>query len=287
MDTRQREKIALIVFALLILLSVCGLCWYLIAGHSWNVAASNIDDTFGEMDGYTAVVFPGTVDPAQVEEDEETQDSVNKRINPERAEKDDPQADDAVDQKKDTGKPLSSTKGTKALPYTSSTQPRPERVSDEEVVAKSGDEDLLDDPDHEHRPVTTDEVMDSYEEKGASVFDLATDDLARYEDGVILKRQGHRYGVFSVDSLMPYKAIEDKVAYFAAYEVDFIVALTPSTSYVSRVAGIDIVITTSNEKLFAMGETIDETFYVNAPLVGEVGVILISPSNVVSAKVVS
>lgn len=287
MDTRQREKIALIVFALLIVLSVCGLCWYLVAGHSWNVAASNIDDTFGEMDGYTAVVFPGTVDPAQVEEDEETQDSVNKRINPERTERDYPLADDAADPKKDASKPLSSTKATKSLPYTSSNQPKSEHGADNELDAKPGDENLLDDPSHEQRPITTEEVMESYEEKGASVFDLATDDLARYEDGMILKRQGHRYGVFSVDSLMPYKAIEDKVAYFEAYEVDFIVALTPSTSYVSRVAGIDIVITTSNEKMYVMGETIDGTFYVNAPLVGEVGVILISPSNVVSAKVVS
>ena len=30
------------------------------AGHSWNVAASNLDDTFGSMDGYTAIVYPGT-----------------------------------------------------------------------------------------------------------------------------------------------------------------------------------------------------------------------------------
>ena len=35
-----------------------------------------------------------------------------------------------------------------------------------------------------------------------------------------------------------------------------------------------------------MGETINGTFYVNAPQLGSAGIILISPSNVVSAKVV-
>lgn len=45
------------------MLSLLGLGWYLVAGHSWNVAASNIDDTFGSMDGYTAIVYEGTAVP--------------------------------------------------------------------------------------------------------------------------------------------------------------------------------------------------------------------------------
>ena len=60
---QSREKIALAVFAGLIVLSLCGFGWYLLVGHSWNVAASNIDDTFGSMDGYTAIVYEGTAVP--------------------------------------------------------------------------------------------------------------------------------------------------------------------------------------------------------------------------------
>ena len=63
MSVKSREKIALAVFAALIVLSLLGLGWYLVAGHSWNVAASNIDDTFGSMDGYTAIVYEGTAVP--------------------------------------------------------------------------------------------------------------------------------------------------------------------------------------------------------------------------------
>lgn len=288
MTSHQREKIALIVFALLIVLSLFGLCWYLVAGHSWNVAASNIDDTFGEMDGYTAIVFPGTVDPALMDVESEPKDSVNKRINPDPIDKKDlKKSEDGS-----TNQTLSSTKGKDKpdeLEHARTKVPNTakEELENSDETGEGSLDELISSSLSEKEPLTLEAVMDSYEEKGASVFKLETDNLAYYEDGMILKRQGHRYGVFSVEPLMPYKAIEDKVAYFDSYDVDFIVAITPSTALVSRVAGIDIVITTSNEKLFAMGETIDGTFYVNAPLEGEVGVILVSPSNVVSAKVVS
>ena len=75
-------------------------------------------------------------------------------------------------------------------------------------------------------------------------------------------------------------------AYFVKYKVDFIVAITPDKAYVDDASGIDIVISTQDEDLFVMGETIDGTFYVDAPEAGKVGTILISPSNVVSAKVI-
>lgn len=63
MASRTREKLALLVFALLILLGLAGVAWYLVVGHSWNVAASNIDDSVGQMEGYTAIVYAGTTLP--------------------------------------------------------------------------------------------------------------------------------------------------------------------------------------------------------------------------------
>lgn len=60
MNSEKREKIALIVLLLLIFLGLSALGAYLVAGHSWNVAASNLDDTLGSMEGYTTIVFEGT-----------------------------------------------------------------------------------------------------------------------------------------------------------------------------------------------------------------------------------
>ena len=118
------------------------------------------------------------------------------------------------------------------------------------------------------------------------VFALDTVDPARYAEGTILKKGGHRFGVFSVDRPLSVRAVEKQVAYFTAHKVDFIVVVTPDKSYVEKAEGIDIVVSTQDEELFVMGETVNGTFYVDSPEIGKVGAILISPSNVVSAKVI-
>ena len=62
MEKTSREKIALIVFLILAIGMGCILFGYVFAGHSWNVTASNIDDAFGNMEGYTAIVYAGTIE---------------------------------------------------------------------------------------------------------------------------------------------------------------------------------------------------------------------------------
>ena len=123
--------------------------------------------------------------------------------------------------------------------------------------------------------VTVAEAQKSYEDKKATVFSLDTTDLGQYGEGIILKKGGHRFGVFSVTAPTTVRAIEKQVAYFVKYKVDFIVAITPDKAYVDDASGIDIVISTQDEDLFVMGETIDGTFYVDAPEAGKVGTILI------------
>lgn len=51
------------VFALLVILGGSVLLRYFETGRSFNVAASAVDDVFGQMQGYTAIVFDGTYDP--------------------------------------------------------------------------------------------------------------------------------------------------------------------------------------------------------------------------------
>ena len=237
MSVKSREKIALAVFAALIVLSLLGLGWYLVAGHSWNVAASNIDDTFGSMDGYTAIV-----------REEPGREAAEREL----PEKD--AASSAVEAEPDA----SAAAGARSNGTSAKSKPT----------------------------VTVAEAQKSYEDKKATVFSLDTTDLGQYGEGIILKKGGHRFGVFSVTAPTTVRAIEKQVAYFVKYKVDFIVAITPDKAYVDDASGIDIVISTQDEDLFVMGETIDGTFYVDAPEAGKVGTILISPSNVVSAKVI-
>lgn len=273
MSVKSREKIALFVFLALIVLSLCGLGWYLVAGHSWNVAASNLDDTFGSMDGYTAIVYPGTaVEPVAgkgagdaAAEDDAVGDAADGKESAEGA---------AAGKEVDAGSPdAPGSSGGKDATGTAGTASAPGTDAGESLLGSK------------KKTLSAQEAKEGYEEKGATVFSLDTVDLDAYREGVILKKGGHRFGVFGIAEPTSTIVLEKQIAYFKRHKVDFIVLVTPDKEYAEDVSGIDIVVSTQDEDLFVMGETIDGTFYVDAPAVGSVGAILISPSNVVSAKV--
>ncbi len=273
MSVKSREKIALFVFLVLIVLSLCGLGWYLVAGHSWNVAASNLDDTFGSMDGYTAIVYPGTaVEPVAgkgagdaAAEDDAVGDAADGKESAEGA---------AAGKEADAGSPdAPGSFGGKDATGTAGTASVPGTDAGESLLGSK------------KKTLSAQEAKEGYEEKGATVFSLDTVDLDAYREGVILKKGGHRFGVFGIAEPTSTIVLEKQIAYFKRHKVDFIVLVTPDKEYAEDVSGIDIVVSTQDEDLFVMGETIDGTFYVDAPAVGSVGAILISPSNVVSAKV--
>ncbi len=139
----------------------------------------------------------------------------------------------------------------------------------------------------EQASVDIDELAQSYRDKKASVLVLDLESLGTYKEGTILKKGSNRFGVFSVTANTPQSYIEYLVSYFDDNKVDFIVTIVESIDLVAEVEGIDIVISTRDEGLFVMGETIDSTFYVDSPERGSAGVVFVSPSNVVSAKAVS
>ena len=272
MSVKSREKIALFVFLVLIVLSLFGLGWYLVAGHSWNVAASNLDDTFGSMDGYTAIVYPGTaVEPVAgkgagdaAAEDDAVGDAADGKESAEGA---------AAGKEADAGSPdAPGSSGGKDATGTAGTASVPGTDAGESLLGSK------------KKTLSAQEAKEGYEEKGATVFSLDTVDLDAYREGVILKKGGHRFGVFGIAEPTSTIVLEKQIAYFKRHKVDFIVLVTPDKEYAEDVSGIDIVVSTQDEDLFVMGETIDGTFYVDAPAVGSVGAILISPSKVVAGK---
>ncbi|MEG0375039.1 MAG: hypothetical protein RR672_05345, partial [Raoultibacter sp.] len=300
----------------------CGLLGYLALGHSWNVAASNIDDATGRMDGYTAIVFEGTVDPTLVKED--TDSAANKKTPGTSASQNEAAtngslsgAETGTESGAGTGLGASNSTNSESSESTKTpTSPNEIEDADKQGVTNegessgaasggssgttsgsgiSGGSDSTDEVStssgssastKKKIPVDLADVEESYLEKNATVFTLDTLKLGQYSEGTILRKGDHRFGVFSVDPKTTTRSIARMVEYFKEHEVDFIVALTPDKELVESAEGIDIVISTQDEGLFVMGETINGTFYVNAPSIGSAGVILISPSSVVSAKVI-
>lgn len=348
MSERSREKIALVVFAFLVVFAGCCLGGYLVAGHSWNVAATNIDDTFGSLDGYTVIAYAGTVEEkktsaaassaGQAASDDGRVDSIgyddalkgsSSELNAgessgsgesslssaangqnERNEQGEQNADSPSFSGSEQTSDAGSSVGGQAASGSSSAQLDEENgegagvqesasVSSPAASSEVGGEtegaqdsresrkfSSTSSSDDEEEAISADEVRQSYEDKGATVFLLDTEHLGRYSEGTILEKGGHRFGVFSIEKPMTLLNIMRMVRYFERHEVDFIVAVVADNRLLRDVEGIDIVVSTKNENLFAMGETKNGTFYVNAPEVGKVGAVLISPSNVVSAKVI-
>ena len=132
------------------------------------------------------------------------------------------------------------------------------------------------------QPVTPQDVQTNYEEKGATVLVLDTTDPSQYSEGVILKRGSKRIGVFSVDVPLS----ETRIKSFRDCKVDLVVCISSVRTSVRNLQGADIVITLQDEEVSTMGGNSNGSFFVNAPHVDSVGAILVSPSNVVSAKVI-
>lgn len=61
MQKRARERVGLVIFFALVLLGGTVLLGYFTTGLTWTVYATMLDDTVGNMGGYAAIVYPGTV----------------------------------------------------------------------------------------------------------------------------------------------------------------------------------------------------------------------------------
>lgn len=327
MTAISRDKIALVVFAGLLFLGTTALIGYIQLGHSWNVAASNIDDVTGTMDGYTTIIYKGTVPPgAKPLEDDEGNDDIgepsDKTLPASKSPLDDTDPPNGLDSPvPDNSQPASSyEKGVRATEGETSALAAEKKALLQELLGIKGTENLLDaaakstdlipedplfgldinEPDDlvvgpgansssAKKMIDLDihEVENSYLKKQSNVIVLDTEDPLKYRDGLIVRKGNTRIGVFNVFETDTTFKIEQQVNAFNTYAVDFVVAITPSKKLVEGARGIDIVISTCCEKIFVMGETIEDTFYVAAPTKGSVGAILISPSNVVSAKVLT
>lgn len=360
MSNGTREKQALGVFLLLIVLSTFGIAWYMVAGHSWNVAASSIDEKVGQMEGYTSIVYAGTL-PVQADaktldsqngSDAQLEDGVGSADAAEKADEGasgsgstsaSPTSSDAaasasssggsvasssadenasvsggssstgssnpssksssskaasgqtkssdsiaVQTHNDEASGLTSDVGSVAAPVPDTSEQddsESDRTSDNATVLKAatvrGGMDVA-----KSQPVAPEQVQANYEEKGATVLVLDTADPSQYSDGVILKRGSKRIGVFSVDVPLSEKAAEARVKYFRDCKVDLVVCISSVRTYVRNLQGADIVITLQDEEVSTMGGNSNGSFFVNAPHMDSVGAILVSPSNVVSAKVI-
>lgn len=63
MNKRTREIVALLLLTVLGIVVLAAMAWYIFIGHNWNVAASNIDESIGQMEDYNVILFEGETLP--------------------------------------------------------------------------------------------------------------------------------------------------------------------------------------------------------------------------------
>lgn len=209
----SREKIALGVFLACIALIITGISWYLVAGHSWNYAATRIDDVAGEMEGYEIILYEGTAIPEE------------------------------------------------------------SRVNSQGML--------------EFTPYPLSAALLDYQEKGALVHHLDVVHPERYLEPSILYKGERRIGVFSVAADETPNQIQAKVDWLTARDVNLVVAIAPAQAKLKGVKGIDAFIDLGETGPLSVGESSSEGYRIPLPSTGTVGVISISPSEVVSARALS
>lgn len=254
MQKRTREILAVALLGILVLVGVAAMGYYLLVGHNWNVAASHIDDSIGQMDGYVVVLYPGTTPPEKG--------------------RDQSGAGDQVSVESSASASASESSSSSSAPSESSSE-----SSSSSVKTATSTKKLLA------------EAEELYLEKGASVYVVRPDKLKLYENPYVLGKDGNRLGFMRISNSELRSAARADIALLRRIKPDFLVVLTDDKTVGSLAQeglfnDLSIVIFDGKKGKFPDGEYCGSAYCVRTPELGEVGAVIISPSGVMSSKTV-
>ena len=282
MQKRTREILALALLGLLAIVAAGAMGYYMLVGHNWNVAASNIDDSIGQMDGYTVFLYEGMgSEPVKV-----TTSSSST-------------ASESLPGKQSSSSSSGSPSEQAELPdealaeeqTPASTDSVPEEQSTSSSFVTSAEQDATSTSSSEGEEevaMSFEDVVKSYREKGAVVFVLDVTDLAFYNDPIIVEKPGKRVGIFS--NLKPYrktvarKAVRDLGLYGAKCFVELTDDMVVDES---DTRGVTVLVSTDQENMLTRGEYVGSAYCVGVPYEGKVQAIIMSPSGVLSTKTIA
>ena len=233
-------------FALMLFGALC-ILGYIILGHNWNYAASDIDDTFGDMDDYTVLVYDGTIvvdNSQQATLADRIQRKLNQWFNLDRE----------------------------------------EEATEEEVDAVESNVIVLESDVPAVAP-TASQVAAVYREKGALVFNVNTSDPWAYEEGYVFQHGDMRIAILGVHELRSLASLQKEVDKLREYSINRLVVVTDDVSRVAGVKGIDVIICAS-EKIPDSLDVADQGRYIAyAPERGSVAATVMTGS-IVSSKII-
>lgn len=136
-------------------------------------------------------------------------------------------------------------------------------------------------------PMTLEDAIGNYLDKGSQVVTLLGDDPPYYSDPIIIPRNGRRIAVFSVDGPRPDLAAKNMVKSLSNKDIDFVVCLIDDLVAVERGLGsVDLAFCLDYDDAGSEGRYIGNTYVVGSPYEGHVAAAIMAPSGFLSSKMV-
>lgn len=277
MESRKRERVALAIFLVMVVLGGLLLAAYFLTGRSWSVAATMVDDTVGSLDRYTVVAFSGVIPEGRLEAADEA--SASSASSSASGSSDSSSAASASASEHEVGPEFTMMDAFGESPD----QPGEIGIGDsvksvferEDRRASSHGDDVY-----------VSDVRDLYSMKGADGVTLSLSDLSKYADPVVLSAGTKKVGVFSAASYVSRAKLKSIVETLKDDGVDTIVCIVPRTPFLSTYDGIDVVVLASAPDGPPDERDTGGTLVVQSPEAGDVGVVILSSNNVPTYKVV-
>lgn len=273
-----RERIALVVFALTLVLAGVVIFLYFSNVVNFNVAATKVDESIGTMDFCYSIVYKGTGEESAVKDplyalklitDEEQKKS---NSDDETSVFGDASKSSSEDVESESAEENTSTQGKKANDVSSDSEAVKQKLIEYEAKLQ---------------PVYTSDVRCDYIDKKA---DLITVDMSQYENSEepqIINLGTKKLGIFSITSYCTKINVEDYVFQLKEMGADLIMCIAPRSNMLGAYEGIDVILCTKEKSPSETSEgRIGKTFVFRSPNPKCVGVITVSDSNVFVQKVV-
>lgn len=274
---KKKNRVALVLLILLVILGGFGIAAYLTTGRTWSVAATIVDDTVGNMSDYSVVVFSGVGEVLETDEESallirEPVDELKDSASGENTE----DVVDGEDNSSDLSHGLIPLEGDATISYAN----LGDRIMSVFYRAmsklRSEESDI----------VHVSDVRDLYEIAGADVCTINISDLDYYSEPQTFKLGEKNLGVFSVSEYASRAYITSVINNFSRDDTNIVICIAQDTSMVATFDGIDVLITTC-EETSSDNQDKGETYHIVSPSLREVGIILFSASDVPIFKSIS
>lgn len=266
-DNTLREKIALVVFVVVLAICAAVIVFYFGFSTSFNVVATKVDEKFGTMDFCYSIVYKGIGEVSALGTTSEISDSESAN----NTDGDSSEGSDAVaDSESQSNRSLENN----------STNPVTEGEKRIRQAISSG---LISDL----TPVFVSDVRSDYIDKNSEVVTVDMHEIVDSGEPTVLKLGSKSLGVFSIDNYYTKEAIQSIVSQLKADGADVILCIAPRSNMFGTYDGIDAILCTKEKSPSESSEgRINNTFIFRSPNPSCVGVLSVSDSNVFIQSVV-